>query len=271
MAKGTLNDPLVRQFLPLRQEQDSSRFQKNPLLEDRFSKQGRLLQKYRKRALLLSSSSCSMHCRFCFRRHHKMGNQSSSFDKELLWLEEHVDIEEVIFSGGDPLHLSDEKLAFLFQKIALIDHVKTIRIHTRFPIGIPERIDEDFLTLLRSVTKKLVFVLHVNHPKELDDDIKDKMSRLQNQGVTLLSQSVLLQGVNDSVEVLEDLCRALFDCSILPYYLHQLDQVEGIDHFEVPIEKGKSLIEELRTRVPGYLVPRYVQEIPFRSNKTSLM
>lgn len=261
--------PLSKQFLPFLEEKRGDG-ESDPLSESSFRKAPHLLQKYQKRALLLTTSGCAMHCRFCFRRAFSFPKEGQNFDEEIAWLQAHDEIEEVILSGGDPLMLSDEILTKLFHALSSLSHIKTLRIHTRLPIGIPERIDDSFLKCMNQFTRQKILVLHVNHPVELDEVVEQKMHLLHQLGVLLLSQTVLLKGVNDSVSVLEELMKRCLACQILPYYLHQLDRVAGTCHFEVSKEEGKKLIHALRERLPGYAVPRYVQEMPFETSKTPI-
>ena len=179
-------------------------------------------------------------------------------------------IREVILSGGDPLSLPNRVLGRLLEQLSEIDHVKNIRFHTRYPIGIPERIDEDFIAMLEKLSQQIWFVIHCNHPRELDNEIFGRLTRLRKIGVIVLNQAVLLKGVNDSVDVLKELCETLTDHGILPYYLHQLDRVQGAQHFEVSEDVGHLLMEELRKVLPGYAVPKYVREIAGEKSKTQL-
>lgn len=270
IEKGTLNDPILRQFLPVDDENlKVESYIADPLQEAKSLCTPKLLHKYHGRVLLVTTSSCVMHCRYCFRRHFEYETQRKSYEKELKNISEDPTIKEVILSGGDPLSLSNDTLQSLIQMIEAIPHITKLRFHTRFPIGIPERIDHDFLEILANTRLKVWFVIHSNHPKELDNDIFASLSKLQQQKVVILNQSVLLSGVNDNVNTLRELCETLVDQGVIPYYLHQLDRVDGASHFDVPIEKGKQLIEQLRRTLPGYAVPRYVQEIggePYKVN-----
>ena len=206
-----------------------------------------------------------MHCRFCFRRH--FPHSSVPTENEFDWLKTHTDIEEVILSGGDLLALPTKRLQEIFLHLENIPHIQRIRIHTRFPIGIPERIDSQLLDIFAQCRKQIVVALHVNHPKELDDDIAEALGQLRALNILLLSQTVLLKGVNDSASTLKELMQALTKIGVLPYYLHQLDRVQGASHFEVTAEKGKELIASLQATLSGYMVPKYVQEIPGRPSK----
>lgn len=270
IEKGTLNDPILLQFVPLKLEDETQEgFTLHPVQDDLFRSETRYLQKYKGRALLLTTSACAMHCRYCFRQNFDYGT-SVDFSKELAHIEQETSLHEVILSGGDPLSLSDQKLKELLDQIEAIPHITKVRFHTRFPIGIPERLDAHFLELLKNRQYKIYFVFHINHAKELDEEVALAISKLQKLGVITLNQAVLLKGVNDNYETQQELHQQLADCGILPYYLHQLDRVQGASHFEVSPDKGRQIIQYLRSHLPGYAVPAYVQEIPNEPNKTPL-
>lgn len=271
MPKGTLDDPLIRQFVPLRDENHiSPGFTDDPVGDLGCQRSPKLLHKYQGRVLLVTSSACAMHCRYCFRKEFPYETEVKDFANELNLIAQDDSISEVILSGGDPLSLSDARLQSLFEAIGAIPHIRRIRIHSRFPIGIPERITPELLEIFSSSKKQIYFVTHTNHPRELDQDIFAAFQQLQRLGITVLNQAVLLQGVNDDFATLHQLLETLCDHGILPYYLHQLDRVQGTAHFEVPIEKGKQLIEQLRNSLPGYAVPNYVQDLPGFESKKSL-
>jgi EF-P beta-lysylation protein EpmB len=270
MMKGTLEDPLVRQFLPTCHELDSrSDFMVDPVCDSAFREEGKLLHKYEGRVLLVCTSACAMHCRYCFRQNFDY-EPGKLFEKELKRIEEDLSIHEVILSGGDPLSLSDETLGDLLGRLSQLPHVRRIRFHTRFPIGIPERIDEDFLNVLISLPQQVYVVIHCNHPCELDSDVLDSLKALQRIGCVVMNQAVLLKGVNDDVHTLKQLCEQLANQGILPYYLHQLDRVQGAAHFEVTEKEGHILIEEIAKQLPGYAVPKYVREVAGEPYKTPL-
>ena len=270
MAKRTLDDPLTRQFLPLKQENNHFLdFVRDPVCDASFQQAGKLLHKYEGRVLLICSKGCAMHCRYCFRQQFDY-DTSKSFEKELAWIKREESIHEVILSGGDPLSLSNDTLGHLLENLSAMPHIKRIRFHSRFPIGIPERIDESFVNLLASLPQQVYIVLHCNHPKELDEDIFRHLRTLQRVGCILLNQAVLLKGVNDDVSILQQLCEQLVDHGILPYYLHQLDRVTGAAHFEVEEAKGRWLIDEIAKLLPGYAVPKYTREIAGEPYKTHL-
>ena len=270
--RNTLEDPILKQFLPSLEELSSpAHFSLDPVQDKNFQKShSKLLHKYQGRALLITTSACVMNCRFCFRKNFAYEELGKDFSRELQIIRKESSLKEILLSGGDPLSLSDASLKALLQSLDAIPHIQRIRFHTRFPIGIPERIDDSFLKILSSLQKQVVFILHVNHPKELDQDIYQAMKRLQKIGIPVLSQSVLLKGVNDCADTLQMLFENLSDHGIIPYYLHQLDQVEGAAHFEVPEEVGKKLMKELSTKVSGYSLPRYVKEEAGKSSKTPI-
>lgn len=272
MAKATLDDPLFRQFVPLNSEAlQVEGFTQDPIEDQTFRGAPRLLHKYAGRVLLLPTKACAMHCRYCFRQNFDYAEGSSDYAKELSIIEKDNTIHEVILSGGDPLSLSDTKLNALLSGIANIPHVHKVRFHTRFPIGIPERIDDSFLNILDSCPKQIVMIIHCNHPRELDKEVLSALKALQKLGIPTLNQSVLLRDVNDNVDALTELCETLSDHGIIPYYLHQLDRVQGAAHFEVAESVGQALISALAARLPGYCVPRYVREVPGALHKTPLL
>lgn len=272
MRHGDPHDPLLRQVLPLDMEmQPVEGFVSDPIDEASATLQPGLLQKYRSRALLVTTGACAIHCRYCFRRHfpYSEGPRSpSAWEPALERIAADESIDEVILSGGDPLTLVDEHLAELAQRIARIEHVQRLRIHTRLPIVIPSRVTDLLLAWLTSTRLTPIVVVHANHAQELDAEVLAALARLTGHGIPLLNQAVLLKGVNDDVETLVQLSQALVNARVMPYYLHQLDRVAGAAHFEVPIERGRQLIAELRGRLPGYAVPRYVIEQPGEVSKT---
>lgn len=265
IEKNNLKDPLFLQFVPLKKEKKKqASFTRDPLEEKKFTK-GAFLKKYKNRALLITSGCCAMNCRFCFRK------SSSQFNNETIELiKEDKSLAEIILSGGDPLSLSNKKLHLLFQQLKQIKHLKRIRIHTRFIIGFPERINKGLLKIFKDTDKQIYIVIHVNHPKELDEEIFKALGKVQKLKIPILTQSVLLKGVNDSIKVLKELFELLIDHAIIPYYLHQLDKIEGASHFEVPVRKGLKLMKELQSLLPGYAIPKYVREIANKESKTIL-
>ena len=274
ITPGDPNDPLLRQVLPFAAEQHSDpRFTLDPVGDRAAQRVPGLLQKYHGRALLLSSAGCALHCRYCFRRHLRgeaRPHGPASWQPALAHLAADPATEEVILSGGDPLMMDDRGLGALIAQLAAIPQLRRLRVHSRLPVVLPSRVDDALLRVLRSTRLNPVLVIHANHPRELRDDSAAALTRLAEAGVLLLNQAVLLRGVNDSVEVLAELCRRSLDLRVLPYYLHQLDPVAGAAHFEVDPATGRQLMAALGERLPGYGMFRYVQELPGAPSKTSL-
>lgn len=271
MPKKTLDDPITRQFLPLADERrQDPNFFVDPVCDKDFRKGKKLLHKYQGRVLLVCTGACAMHCRYCFRQNFDY-SRSKGFDEELAAIEGDRSIHEVILSGGDPLSLSNSTLSVLLARLSRIPHLKRIRFHSRFPIGIPERIDDSFLNLLSHIPQQVYFIVHCNHPRELDRDVLFSLKALQQAGCLVLNQAVLLKHVNDDVDTLQELAEQLSNHGILFYYLHQLDRVQGALHFEVDEKKGRSLVDEIAKRLPGYAVPKYVREIAGEPYKTPLL
>jgi L-lysine 2,3-aminomutase len=274
MRPGDLNDPLLRQILPAGGELTAdAEYVDDPVGERSALRAPALLQKYRGRALLITTPTCAVHCRYCFRREFPYAEQSGDaprWSEALAGIAADASLEEIILSGGDPLSLSNARLDDLTRALAAIPHVRRIRVHTRQPVVLPSRVDEGLLQWLRASTLPVVIVLHVNHPNELAADLIAACAKLRATGVTLLNQSVLLAGINDDVEVLSDLSRRLFDAGVLPYYLHALDRVRGAAHFAIPDERAQALAGRLAARLPGYLVPRLVREVPGAPAKVAL-
>lgn len=270
ISKGTWDDPILKQFLPTEEETFlTPGFQMDPVKDQESRKETKFLQKYPGRALLVSTSACAMHCRYCFRQNF-VYDQQKTFSKEIDLIRQDPSLHEIILSGGDPLSLDDAVLSDLINAIEAIPHVRRLRFHTRFPIGIPERLDEDFLTILKNRRLQFWFVVHVNHPKELDEEVLSRLKNVQCLGIPVLNQSVLLKGVNDNFATQKALCESLVDHGIMPYYLHQLDRVQGMAHYEVDQDYGRSLIRDLTANLAGYAVPKYVSEIPGIASKTRL-
>lgn len=274
MRPGDLNDPLLRQVLPIAKEAvDVPGFVVDPVDDATATRQPGLLQKYHGRALLIVSGTCAIHCRYCFRRHfpyeetpHSLADWQPALDE----IAEDTSLREVILSGGDPLSVVDARLSELVEQLAQIKHLRRLRVHTRLPIVIPERVTDELVSLLTGTRLTPVVVVHVNHANELDAQVAVALTKLADAGILLLNQAVLLRGVNDSVAAQTALCERLVDLRVVPYYLHQLDRVAGAAHFEVPETTGLRIVEELRATLPGYVVPRYVQEMAGESSKTEL-
>jgi EF-P beta-lysylation protein EpmB len=265
MTPGDAADPLLRQVLPLRAERAvTPGFRLDPVGDGPAAHTPGLLRKYAGRALLMAHGACAVHCRFCFRRHFSyegMGSYDRRVAAAITRIRADPSLSEVILSGGDPLLLGDETLAALLARLAAIPHLRRLRLHTRLPVVLPSRITDRLCDLLGGLRPQPVLVIHANHARELGARAHACLHALRGCGVTLLNQSVLLRGVNDTVSALTDLCERLCDCGVLPYYLHQLDPVQGASHFAVPDRDAVALIESLRARLPGYLVPRLVREL----------
>jgi EF-P beta-lysylation protein EpmB len=272
MRRGDPNDPLLKQILPAPAELTPVEgFTADPVREQDLATHG-LIRKYPGRALLIASGTCPVHCRYCFRREFPYQAQLAARDgwePAIAELRGKTDIGEVILSGGDPLSLSNRRLGDLLAKLA-DTAAATVRIHTRFPIVIPERIDADLVRLLDTTRLRTVVVVHTNHPNELDANVAGALSTLRPHVAALLNQAVLLAGINDDASTLAALSERLFECGVLPYYLHALDPVAGAAHFDVAERRGVELIGELRARLPGYLVPRFVREVPGELSKTPI-
>jgi EF-P beta-lysylation protein EpmB len=274
MRKGDHSDPLLRQVLPLADELDSQPgFTSDAVGDSAALLTPGLLQKYQSRALLITTGACAIHCRYCFRREYPYSESPKSavdWQPTLDRIAADPSIDEVILSGGDPLTLTDGHLAELVSRIAKIPHLQRLRIHTRLPIVIPSRVTSDLIDWLRGTRLTPIFVIHANHANELDGTTSAALAKLIDSGIPLLNQTVLLRGVNDSAEALINLSRRLVNLRVTPYYLHQLDRVRGAAHFEVPISRGLELIAAMRKALPGYAVPRYVQEIAGEASKRVL-
>jgi len=272
---GDPRDPLLLQVLPAAAESaEVAGFSRDPVGDEVASLRPGVLQKYAGRALLIATGACAVHCRYCFRRHfsyEEMPQSDATWEMALEAIAEDSSIHEVILSGGDPLMLVDERLAKLVEKIAAISHVCRLRVHTRLPIMIPTRITEQLVAWLTGSRLTPVVVIHANHVQELDDKVAQSLASLRQAGVTLLNQAVLLRNVNDTVAAQVALGERLIELGVVPYYLHQLDRVAGAAHFEVPVAEGLRLMEELRAQLPGYAVPRYVQEVAGQRNKVVLL
>lgn len=274
MAHGDPKDPLFLQVWgALAETVETPGFVDDAVGDLHKVRPGGLIHKYQGRVLVMATGACAVHCRYCFRRHFPYGEQLASRDHWRAALQEIASdrsIEEVILSGGDPLSLPDEKLTELSEALEFIPHVRRLRLHTRQPIVLPERIDDSFLRWLSRGRLQKVMVVHANHANELDDAVAGALKAIAATGTTLLNQSVLLRGVNDLPDNLESLSKRLFECAVLPYYLHMLDRVRGTAHFEVKEESARDLMLALSARLPGYLVPRLVREVAGAAAKTPL-
>jgi EF-P beta-lysylation protein EpmB len=274
MRPGDPADPLLRQVLPLEEEElPAAGYTADPLGELAAPPVAGVLHKYRGRALVVATGACAVHCRYCFRRHFpyaEHSGQAAGWREVVDRIAGDPGISEVILSGGDPLSLPDERLAELAGALAALPQLRRLRLHTRLPIVLPERVDHALVAWLGALDLPVAVVVHANHAQELDADVRRALAALQATGALLLNQSVLLAGVNDSVDALGDLCEALFDAGVLPYYLHLLDPVAGAAHFAVDEAVAVEIMRELAARLPGYLVPRLVHEVPGAPSKLAV-
>jgi EF-P beta-lysylation protein EpmB len=266
MQQGDPHDPLLRQVLPAAEETETvPGFLADPVGDGAATVLPGLLQKYSGRMLMVTTGACAVHCRYCFRRHFPYDESLSAnhaWDSAIERVAADERIDEVLLSGGDPLTLGDDRLSELAQRLAAIPHVRRLRVHTRLPIVIPQRVNGDLLSWLRGTRLTPVMVVHVNHAQEIDQAVADSLQHLVDAGIPVLNQAVLLRGINDDTRVLTELCRRLIDLRVMPYYLHELDPVAGAHHFAVPRARGEQLVAELRAVLPGYAVPRFVREVP---------
>lgn len=272
MRHGDEHDPLLRQVFPLIDESfDVTNFVADPVGDNLAVTSPGILQKYQGRALLVTTGACAIHCRYCFRRHFPYGDSNplaSQWQQTLKTISEDRSINEVILSGGDPLSLSDNKLATLAADIEKIPHIKRLRIHTRLPIVLPERVDEYLLSWIGASKLNIIMVIHANHANEIDSLVSIALNKLRLAGCQMLNQTVLLKGINDSSQALYDLSERLSEVNVIPYYLHLLDKVAGASHFDVAEHRGIELIAQIRKTLPGYLVPRLVREQQGETSKT---
>ena len=274
MRPGDPADPLLRQVLPLDAEEDcADGFTADPVGDAQATIAPGLIQKYHGRVLLIAAGACAVNCRYCFRREYPYGEAPRGLDSwrpALARIAADPSIHEVILSGGDPLTLTDTALERLVLRLAEIPHVERLRVHTRLPVVIPERVTDSLLALLRGTRLTPVMVVHANHPAELDEACAGALGRLVDSGTPVLNQAVLLRGVNDDAGTLARLCERLAELRVLPYYLHQLDPVRGAAHFHVSEARGLEILADLRRRLPGYAVPRYVREVPGAASKVEI-
>jgi len=265
IEKNNLNDPLLRQVLPVAEEEiDKKGYTKDPVGEFNKHASPGLIRKYNGRALLITTNVCPIHCRYCFRRHYPYLDNNArkeNWNAALNTLNNDSSIKEIILSGGDPLSMTDNKLQSLLQKLEKIKHLEWLRIHTRMPVAIPDRITPELACIISNTRFKKTLVLHSNHPNEIGADVITSLKILHNSGIQLLNQSVLLREVNDNALILSQLSTRLYENFVIPYYIHMLDPVAGAAHFEVPEQTAKNIMRELRSNLPGYLVPRLVKEV----------
>ncbi len=271
MQPATPDDPLLLQVLPDRQEfNQAPGFSVDPLAEQNNQTPG-MLHKYRSRVLLIVRGGCAVNCRYCFRRHFPYADNAPSkqdWQNILSTIAADPNINEVILSGGDPLMAKDTHLAELAHKISTIPHIKRLRIHTRLPVVLPERLDDAFFNWFSGLPLQRIMVLHINHPQEISPQLILRLKRLADAGVTLLNQAVLLRGINDNAKCLVQLSESLFAAGIMPYYIHLLDKVEGASHFDIPTDAARALMQNIAAELPGYLVPKLVREVGGEQSKS---
>jgi EF-P beta-lysylation protein EpmB len=273
IERGNPRDPLLLQVLGVAEETAAhDGFVEDPVGDQPATIAPGLIQKYARRALVIATGICGIHCRYCFRREFDYATATEDgFEPMLDELRQRPEVDEVILSGGDPLTLSDAKLHRLVTSLEAIPHVKRLRIHSRMPIVIPQRVTDALIRMLSQSRLACWMVIHCNHVNEIDDAVESAIGKCIDHGIPVLNQAVLLREVNDSLSALEALCRRLVDLRVQPYYLNQLDRVRGAAHFDVPESRGLELIEQLRSRLPGYAVPRYVIEVAGRSSKSPVV
>ena len=275
MEYGNPNDPLLKQVLPITSElQVDNNFSTDPVDESSFNPVPGIVHKYRNRVLMIISPNCAINCRYCFRRHFPYDENRQSKQqwlKALDYLKTKPEINEVIFSGGDPLAANDHFLRWLTAEIESIKHIKRLRIHTRLPVVIPSRVDDQLLSWLGNTKLKSTLVLHINHANEIDVSLRQGVDRLKKSGITVLNQSVLLKGINDNSDQLISLSEKLFDAGIMPYYLHILDPVQGASHFDVSMDRAVEIFRQIQTELPGFLVPKLVQERAGERSKSLIL
>lgn len=273
MEKGNPYDPLLRQVLPLSEEFEVHQGYSNDPLEEQNNAIPGLLHKYRNRALMIVKGGCAINCRYCFRRHFPYDENKGSksvWQTSLDYIQQHPEIDEIILSGGDPLMAKDDELSWLVARIADIQHVKRLRIHSRLPVVIPARITEQLTDLLGQTRLQVILVTHINHAQEIDQTLANALDKLKQVGVTLLNQGVMLKDVNDSVSSQIALSNALFEAGVLPYYMHVLDKVQGAAHFFISDQQAKEIMAGVLEQTSGYLVPKLTREIGGRASKTPL-
>lgn len=271
MRKGDPLDPLLLQVLPHHLElEEHPEFVTDPLGEEAANQLPGVLHKYQSRFLLTLTGACAVHCRYCFRRHFPYQEnlpKQDDWPQIKAYIEQNPHINEVILSGGDPLTLSNRKLKLWIERLESLQQVKILRIHSRVPVVIPQRLDTELLEILKSTRLRIIVVIHANHAAELDDQTCAYLEKLSQHGITALNQAVLLKGVNDDAQTLIELSQRLFDARVMPYYLHVLDKVKGAQHFDLSGSKIDEIYHDILAGLPGYLVPKLVREIAGEKTK----
>lgn len=274
MQKGNPQDPLLLQVLPLGAESlTKAGFVTDPLQEQNYNPLPGLIHKYKSRVLLTTSGACAINCRYCFRRHFPYADNSLSANRMpaiLNYLQQHPSVNEVIFSGGDPLATPDSRLAAQVQQLETLPQLSRLRLHTRLPVVIPSRINSEFLSWVTNTRLKVIMVLHINHPQEIGKELIQAVKRLTNANILLYNQNVLLHNINNQASILAELSETLFTHGVMPYYLHTFDPVAGAAHFSVDDQQARQIYTELLTLLPGFLVPKLVREYPDKPAKTPL-
>lgn len=275
MRPGDPRDPLLLQVLPLAAEMvETQDYNHDPLHESQHNPVAGIVHKYANRLLLIISPVCAINCRYCFRRHFPYAENRQSkeqWQSALDYIRNDTTINEVIFSGGDPLTANDQFLAWLCEQIADIAHIKRLRIHTRLPVVIPARIDQRFLHWATATRLKTIVVLHINHANEIDAELATAIRKMVDAGIQVFNQTVLLRGINDSATILAQLSEALFDCGVVPYYLHLCDPVAGAQHFDLEEDIARHIYAQLQALLPGFLLPKLVREIPGKKSKSLII
>ena len=274
IKKRCIEDPLLKQILPSGLEMEKvDGYVADPLQEENSNPCKGLLHKYKSRVLFVVATQCAVNCRYCFRRHFPYAENNANraeWREAITYIGGDKSINEVIFSGGDPLVVNDRQLSWLNDELEKVLHLKRLRIHTRLPVVLPNRICDELLSWLSSSRLKPVVVIHCNHPQEIDNSVKEALARLRSAGVTVLNQAVLLRGINDDKRTLVELSEKLFEADVMPYYLFMLDAVAGAAHFDIDEETALRLHHQLHVELPGYLVPKLMREIPGKASKTPL-
>jgi EF-P beta-lysylation protein EpmB len=269
---GNPNDPLLLQILPSTTEmQKVLGYNKDPLEEADHNPQKAIVHKYKRRLLVITTGTCAVNCRYCFRRHFPYDDNQlaqAEWQSVIEYLQVHPEVNEVILSGGDPLMMKDTLLADKVRQIEALPQVKRLRIHSRLPVVIPARVTDDMIDWIRASRLDIIMVWHINHANEVDEELAQAALKLKQAGVTVLNQGVLLRGINDSVEAQVNLSEAVFSAGILPYYMFTLDPVEGAAHFDISVEDAQKLMGKVAAELPGYLVPKLAKEIPGKASKT---